>query len=237
MLDISVFLTPCIDSGFCSSVRLSLTIRRSNNRFELSLQPARRYLPSRSNSTDVISPRQSVILLTHMPPTASHRRICLSLELPISVCVGLYQAEEPSLQYTSARKRYMLRRPRRGRKTGLTRTRSSCLSSHKPQPGYFDCARRMFGSAWQFRYPMLARSYHTRQSRPDPEIVNIAATRCCLMKLVDGDSTTTHLSIRPPSYGIHIPSISFENGLAVVAGCSRPYSHRTISRGTGKVLE
>jgi hypothetical protein len=35
------------------------TIRRSNNLFELSLHPATKYFPSLSNSTDVISPKQS----------------------------------------------------------------------------------------------------------------------------------------------------------------------------------
>jgi hypothetical protein len=35
------------------------TIRRSNNLFELSLHPANKYFPSLSNSTDVISPKQS----------------------------------------------------------------------------------------------------------------------------------------------------------------------------------
>lgn len=57
------------------------TIRRSNNLFELSLHPANMYFPSRSNSTDVISPKQSASVWTHIPPIASHNLICLSLPL------------------------------------------------------------------------------------------------------------------------------------------------------------
>jgi hypothetical protein len=61
------------------------TIRRSNNLFELSLHPANKYFPSLSNSTDVISPRQSASVCTHIPPIASHNLICLSFPLSISI--------------------------------------------------------------------------------------------------------------------------------------------------------
>jgi hypothetical protein len=61
--------------------RRTRTIRRSNNLFELSLHPANKYFPSLSNSTDVISPRQSASVCTHIPPIASHNLICLSFPL------------------------------------------------------------------------------------------------------------------------------------------------------------
>ena len=62
-----------------------LTMRISYNRFELSLHPAKRYRPSMSNSTEVISPKHGDIVCIHMPPTASHIRICLSFDLLCSV--------------------------------------------------------------------------------------------------------------------------------------------------------
>jgi hypothetical protein len=59
---------------------LSLTILRSHSLFELSLHPAKRYLPSASNSTDVTSPNDPERLLTDSPPIASHNLTCLSLD-------------------------------------------------------------------------------------------------------------------------------------------------------------
>lgn len=94
------------------SSRVPRTIRRSHNRFELSLHAASRYLPSVSNSTDVISPSDPGIALTHMPPIASHSLTCLSLDLYESVQFS------PRLEL----------RP--------TRTPIRCQYGHTPQLGY-----------------------------------------------------------------------------------------------------
>jgi len=62
--------------------QVRLAILRSQSPFELSLHPASRYLPSWSNSTDVISPRAGAVVWMQTPPTASHSRIRLSFDLP-----------------------------------------------------------------------------------------------------------------------------------------------------------
>jgi hypothetical protein len=74
------------------------TIRRSNNLFELSLHPANKYFPSVSNSTDVISPKQSASVCTHIPPIASHNLICLSFPLLHQYLLSTLRGRTPKLR-------------------------------------------------------------------------------------------------------------------------------------------